>query len=123
MTTKATKAKSTKSTTSKTDKTRYKAETRPTTPAQANTGTDTQRKSSGTSKHYKPAQRDRFGLQVGSKVSRAAEMFAQESGCSMSTVTETVGGPQYNLLRFLERQGHKVVRRDGIITVLPKIQS
>ena len=121
MTSKATGAKSVKSTPPKTDKTHDKAETTPTTAAQRHKGTDPQAKAnSAITAPNKRRQQDRFSLRVDSKRSKAAEMFARDGGCAMKQVTETVGGPQYNLLRFLERQGHKVVRKDGIITVIPK---
>ena len=121
MTSKATSANSATSTPPKTDKTYDKAETTPTKRGHAKTGTDPRvRAKSATTTPDKGHGRDRFSLRVDSKRSKAAEMFARDGGCAMKQVTESVGGPQYNLLRFLERQGHKVVRKDGIITVIPK---
>ncbi len=64
------------------------------------------------------AKRDKFGLKVGSKVGKAAAMF--ENGSTMADVRSETGGNQYNVLKWLERQGHAVRRKDGVYTVTPK---
>lgn len=43
------------------------------------------------------SKRDKYGLRVGSKVSRAVAMF--EKGCTMADVKEATGSPQYNMLK------------------------
>ena len=50
--------------------------------------------------------------------SKAAAMF--EKGNTMADVRSETGGNQYNVLKWLERQGHVVRRKDGHITVTPK---
>ena len=38
----------------------------------------------------------------------------------MGAVKKATGSNQYNILNWLEAQGHKVTRKDGFITVVPK---
>ena len=68
----------------------------------------------------KTTGRDSFGLQAGSKRSKAAAIMSK--GATMADVKKRVGQTHYNLLKWLERQGHKVTRKDGFITVTPKAQ-
>ena len=63
-------------------------------------------------------KRDQFGLQAGTNTAKAAALFAK--GSTMKRVKTATGSPQYNVLTWLEKQGHKVERKDGIITVTPK---
>ncbi len=63
-------------------------------------------------------KKDAFGLRPGTKTATAASMFRK--GASMADVKKRTGSNQYNILKFLENQGHKVTRKDGVITVTPK---
>lgn len=63
-------------------------------------------------------KRDEFGLRPNTNTATAAAMF--KKGCTMKQVTEKTGSPQYNVLKWLEAQGHKVQKKDGFITVTPK---
>ncbi len=62
--------------------------------------------------------RDKFGLRVGSKVSKAVAMF--ERNRTMADVRKATGSNQYNVLRRLEMAGREVVRKDKAITVVVK---
>ncbi len=55
-------------------------------------------------------RRDKYGLRVGTKRAMAATMF--ETGCTMADVRKATGHTQYNLLKKLAGEGHRVVR-DG----------
>ena len=55
-------------------------------------------------------RRDKYGLRLGSKRATAAAMF--EKGCTMAEVRKATGHSQYNLLKKLAGDGHRVVR-DG----------
>ncbi len=61
---------------------------------------------------------DQFGLRRATATSKAAGMFTK--GCQMGAVKKATLSNQYNILRWLEAQGHKVTRKDGFITVVPK---
>ena len=54
--------------------------------------------------------RDKYGLRLGTKRATAAAMF--ETGCTMADVRKATGHTQYNLLKKLAGDGHRVVR-DG----------
>ena len=62
--------------------------------------------------------KDTFGLRKGTNTQKAAALFAK--GATMAEVKAKTGSNQYNVLKWLERQGHKVTRKDGFITVTPK---
>ena len=66
------------------------------------------------------AKKDEFGLRKTTNTSTAASMF--KKGCTMQDVKKKTGSNQYNVLKFLERQGHKVSKdkETGVITVTPK---
>ena len=55
-------------------------------------------------------RRDNYGLRLGSKRATAAAML--ETGCTMADVRKATGHTQYNLLKKLASDGHRVVR-DG----------
>ncbi len=55
-------------------------------------------------------RRDKYGLRLGTKRATAAAMF--ETGCTMADVRKATGHTQYNLLKKLAGDGHRVVR-DG----------
>ena len=40
-------------------------------------------------------------------------------GATMAEVKTKTGSNQYNVLKWLERQGHTIKRKDGFITVTP----
>ena len=67
---------------------------------------------------YKHAERDRYGLVVGTKVSQAVALF--EKGAPMKLIKEKLGGPQNNVLDKLRKQGHLVEKFDGVIKVTHK---
>lgn len=67
---------------------------------------------------YAHADRDKYGLVKGSKVSEACKMF--EAGCPMSHITKSLGGPQNNILHKLEEAGHRVERYEGVIHLTHK---
>jgi len=69
----------------------------------------------------KPATRDKFGLTKGTNTQKAASMFRK--GATMAEVKAKTGSNQYNVLKWLERQGHKITRKDGYITVTPKAEA
>ena len=69
----------------------------------------------------KPATRDSFGLTKGSNTQKAASMFTK--GSTMADVKAKTGSNQYNCLKWLEKQGHKITRKDGFITVTPKAEA
>jgi len=68
----------------------------------------------------KTTTKDKFGLRKGTNTQKAATMFAR--GSTMANVKAKVGSNQYNVLKWLERQGHKITKdaETGIITVVPK---
>ncbi len=98
----------------------YQPVSAPTKPVDAVSGTEGQPKPKsvtagrdrGVSRH------DKFGLRTGSAVSKAAAMF--ERGGTMADVKKATGSNQYNILQKLKTVGHKVNRKDGLITVAPK---
>ena len=55
-------------------------------------------------------RRDKYGLRLGTKRATAAAMF--ETGCTMADVRKATGHTQYNLLKKLAGDGHRVAR-DG----------
>ena len=69
----------------------------------------------------KTATKDDFGLRKGSNTAKAATMFRK--GATMKEVKTKTGANQYNVLVWLEKQGHKVTRKDGYITVTPKAEA
>ena len=69
----------------------------------------------------KPATRDKFGLKKGSNTQKAATMFRK--GATMADVKTKTGSNQYNVLKWLEKQGHKITRKYGYITVTPKAET
>ncbi len=64
-------------------------------------------------------KRDKYGLRLGSKRATAAAMF--ETGCTMADVRKATGHTQYNLLKKLAGEGHRVVR-DGS-AIKPDVKS
>ena len=58
-------------------------------------------------------RRDKYGLRLGTKRAQAAAMF--ETGCTMADVRKATGHTQYNLLKKLAADGHRVVRDGGAI--------
>ena len=66
----------------------------------------------------KTTTKNDFGLRTGTSTHKAAALFAK--GSTMADVKKATGGNQYNVLQWLEKQGHKVTRKDGFITVTPK---
>ena len=69
----------------------------------------------------KNATKDSFGLRKGSNTAKAATMFRK--GATMAEVKTKTGSNQYNVLKWLEKQGHKITRKDGFITVTPKAEA
>ena len=63
-------------------------------------------------------RRDKYGLRLGTKRATAADMF--ETGCTMAGVRKATGHTQYNLLKKLAGDGHRVVR-DGKVVRLEAI--
>jgi hypothetical protein len=55
--------------------------------------------------------KDRYGLRVGSKTSRAVELY--EQGVKMCVVREELGCNYYNVLNKLSQQGHIIEHLDG----------
>ena len=68
----------------------------------------------------KTPTKDPFGLRKGTNTHKAATMFAK--GATMADVKTKTGSNQYNVVKWLEKQGHKVTRdkETGVITVVPK---
>ena len=64
--------------------------------------------------------KDPFGLRKGTNTHKAASLFAK--GSTMADVRKATGSNQYNVLVWLERQGHKITRdkETSVITVIPK---
>ena len=60
------------------------------------------------------------GLRKGTNTAKAATMFRK--GATMAEVKTKTGSNQYNVLKWLERQGHTIKRKDGFITVTPKAE-
>ncbi len=58
-------------------------------------------------------RRDKYGLRLGTKRATAATMF--ETGCTMADVRKTTGHTQYNLLKKLAGDGHRVVRDGRVV--------
>src|SRR5260370_5474401 len=58
------------------------------------------------------ADRDKFGLQVGSAVSKAASLAARPTGTTMGEIFDATGDTKYNIFKKLEARGH-LVRREG----------
>ena len=69
----------------------------------------------------KTSTKDKFGLRKGSNTQKAATMFTK--GATMADVKAKTGSNQYNVLKWLEKQGHKITRKDGFITVTPKAKA
>ena len=65
--------------------------------------------------------KDTFGLKKGTNPQKAATMFRK--GATMADVKTKTGSNQYNVLKWLEAQGHKITRKDGFITVTPKAEA
>ena len=55
--------------------------------------------------------KDRYGLRIGSKTSRAVELY--EQGVKMCVVREELGCNYYNVLNKLRQQGHIIEHLDG----------
>ena len=68
----------------------------------------------------KTATKDSFGLRKGSNTQKAATMFTK--GATMADVKAKTGSNQYNVLKWLEKQGHQITKdkKSGLITVIPK---
>ena len=68
----------------------------------------------------KPTTRDSFGLTKGSNTQKAATMFRK--GATMADVKAKTGSNQYNVLAWLKKQGHEIIKdkETGMITVIPK---
>ena len=71
-------------------------------------------------KTTKTATKDDFGLRKGSNTAKAATMFRK--GATMADVKTKTGSNQYNVLKWLEKQGHQITKdkKSGLITVIPK---
>ena len=74
--------------------------------------------------HYD--RRDKYGLRKGTKRATAAAMF--EQGCTKADVRKATRHTQYNLLKKLAGDGHRVVRDGSAIklevkTTRPTVQS
>ena len=63
-------------------------------------------------------KRDKYGLRLGTKRATAAAMF--ERGCTMADVRKATGHNQYNLLKKLAGEGHRVVRDGSAIKLEAK---
>lgn len=59
-----------------------------------------------------PAKLDQFGYRKGSIRSKAATIYAGKKGATLAEVKEKVGSVQYNLLKEVEKRGHKVRKAD-----------
>jgi hypothetical protein len=59
-------------------------------------------------RHRDPAKLDEFGYRKGSVRSKAAHIYAGRKGATLTEVKDKVGSLQYNLLKEVERRGHKV---------------
>lgn len=71
----------------------------------------------------KPTTRDKFGLRKGTNTAKAATMFRK--GATMAEVKTKTGSNQYNVLAWLKKQGHEIIKdkETGMITVVPKPES
>ncbi len=58
-------------------------------------------------------RRDKYGLRLGTKRAQAAAKF--EKGCTMADVRKATGHTQYNLLKKLAGDGHRVVRDGRVV--------
>ncbi len=58
-------------------------------------------------------RRDKYGLRLGTKRATAAAMF--ETACTMADVRKATGHTQYNLLKKLAGEGHRVVRDGRVV--------
>lgn len=63
------------------------------------------------SDHYLNVTLDRFGCVNGTKTAKVVEMF--ETGTTMNEVEKAIGGRHYNILKTLEKRGHRVSRGPG----------
>ncbi len=63
-------------------------------------------------------RRDKYGLRLGSKRATAAAMFG--TGCTMADVRKATGHTQYNLLKNLAGERHRVVRDGSAIKLEAK---
>jgi hypothetical protein len=61
---------------------------------------------------------DTYGIAIGTKAHIVAEMFTQ--GCTMKDVKDVLGSTYYNLLKRLEKSGHKVERNGHFIKLIHK---
>ena len=85
--------------------------TKPDTGAKGRTGTQPAAKAKRpVSRHDR---RDKYGLRLRTKRAQAAAMF--EAGCTMADVRKATGSAQYNLLKKLAGDGHRVVRNGNTI--------
>lgn len=55
-----------------------------------------------------PATLDVFGLRKGSGKSKAAALYARKEGATLAEVKAKTGGVQYNVLKQLADEGHKL---------------
>ncbi len=58
-------------------------------------------------------RRDKYGLRLGTKRAMAAAML--ETGCTMADARKATGHTQYNLLKKLAGEGHRVVRDGSVV--------
>jgi hypothetical protein len=55
--------------------------------------------------------KDKFGLVIGTKTWEAVQMY--EKGCTTAEIKDKLGGRYYNILKILEKRGHRVERFPG----------
>ena len=63
--------------------------------------------------HSRAAAKNAFGRRVGTKADAATQLFARPEGATMAEVRKVTGQNQYNLLKRLKKEGHKI-DKDGI---------
>ncbi len=85
--------------------------TKPDTGTKGSSGTRPPAKAKRPVSHHD--RRDKYGLRLGTKRATAAAMF--ETGCTMADVRKTTGHTQYNLLKKLAADGHRVVRDGRVV--------
>jgi len=58
-------------------------------------------------------EKDRFGITIGTKTHDAVKMYNTKTGASLNEVDEKIHGRFYNILKKLEKDGHKLEQLEG----------
>lgn len=64
-------------------------------------------------------EKDRYGITIGTKTAEAIKMY--EEGCSAKQILDELGGRHYNILKKLQKEGHRISKTElGVWTLTHK---